>query len=325
MKAIRFHELGGPEVLRLEQVPDPKPKPGQALVRVRFAGVNFADTLFHEGRYLLQPELPDTPGLEASGVVEALGPGAAGVAVGQRVAFLHRRTYAELVSVPVSQLIALPDELSFEQGAAFPVQALTAYHLLHTAHRIERGHTVLVHAAAGGVGHLLVQMARDAGATVYGTTSNAEKARLVREAGADAVILYTETDFVEELRRLTDGRGVDLILDAVGRDTFHKGLEALAPFGHLVSYGIASGAPRFINAMTLYERSLRISAFVLYTALADPALNERGISAVISAIRDGRLELRIGGRWPLEQAAEAHRRLRERSTSGKLLLEVGTS
>jgi NADPH2:quinone reductase len=146
----------------------------------------------------------------------------------------------------------------------------------------------------------------------------------VREAGVQAVIVYTETDFVEEVRGLTNGRGVDLILDAVGRDTFHKGIAALAPFEHLISYGIAGGAPRFVNVMSLYERSPRISVFVLYTALRDAGLNACGIAAVVSAIRDQRLELRIGGRWPLEQAAEAHRRLRERSTTGKLLLEVRT-
>jgi NADPH2:quinone reductase len=320
MKAIRFYELGGPEVLRLEDVPTPEPGPGQVRVKVRFAGINFADTLFHEGRYFLEPELPDTPGLEASGVVEAVGPHTSGVEVGQRVAFMHRRTYAEQVVVPVEHLMALPEAVTFEQGAALPVQALTAYHLLHTAHQVEPGQTVLVHAAAGGLGQLLVQMAKRAGATVYGTTSTADKAEVVKRRGADAALLYA--DFVAEVRRLTGGRGVDLVLDGVGRETFDHSLEALAPFGRLLTFGIASGTPRYVNPVALMPRCLSVSGFVLYTVFKDKALHARGLETVLSWLAAGELELQIGATWPLEQAAEAHRKLRERHTTGKLLLEV---
>jgi NADPH2:quinone reductase len=320
MKAIRFHELGGPEVLRLENTPTPEPGAGEVRVKVRFAGINFADTLFHEGRYFLEPELPDTPGLEASGVVEAVGPRTPGLEVGQRVAFMHRRTYAEQVVVPFEQIMLLPDEIGFEQGAAFPVQALTAYHLLHTAHHVEAGQFVLVHAAAGGLGQLLVQMAKNAGATVFGTTSTAEKAEVVTRVGADAAQLYP--DFVSEVRRLTGGRGVDLVLDGVGRETFERSLEALAPFGRLLTFGIASGTPRRVDPVALMPRCLTVSGFVLYTVFKDAALQERGLETVLSWLTEGKLELQIGATWPLEQAAEAHRKLRERHTTGKLLLEV---
>jgi NADPH2:quinone reductase len=289
-------------------------------VKVRFAGINFADTLFHEGRYFLEPQLPDTPGLEASGVVDAVGPRTPGLEVGQRVAFMHRRTYAEQVVVPVEQIMLLPDEIGFEQGAAFPVQALTAYHLLHTAHQLEPGQSVLVHAAAGGLGQLLVQMAKNAGATVFGTTSTEEKAEVAKGVGADAALLYP--DFVSEVRRLTDGRGVDLVLDGVGRETFERSLEALARFGRLLTFGIASGTPRRIDPVALMPRCLTVSGFVLYTVFKDAVLQERGLKTVLSWLTEGKLKLQIGATWPLEQAAEAHRKLRERHTTGKLLLRV---
>ena len=244
MQAIRFHTIGGPEVLKLEDVEKPRPGAGEALVRIHVAGVNFADTLLRRGRYARQPEFPETPGFEAAGVVEEVGEGVGGALVGRRVAILGgQHCYAEYTVAPAGQLIFLPDQLSLEDGAAFPAQALTAYHMLYTADRVKPGMSVLVHAAAGGVGLQAIQMAKQAGARVFGTTSSEEKAKLARDMGADEVILYNKADFAERIKELTQGRGVDLVLDSVGRATFAGSLKCLAPFGHVILYGAASGLP----------------------------------------------------------------------------------
>jgi NADPH2:quinone reductase len=220
MKAIVFSELGGPEVLALADVPRPEVRPSMVLLKIHAIGVNFADTLFRQGKYAVTPNLPDTPGLEAAGVIEAVGEGVTGLAVGARVAAFASKTYAEYCLAQATQTIPLPDGVSFVDGAAFLIQGLTAYHLLHTADTTGPGRTVLVHSAAGGVGLIAVQLAKLAGARVLATVSSDAKAALVKSSGADAVINYARDKFADEALRLTDGRGVDLVLDAVGKPTF---------------------------------------------------------------------------------------------------------
>lgn len=323
MKAIRFHSIGGPEVLKLEEVETPRPREGQVLARIHVAGVNFADTLYRRGAYAAQPHLPDTPGFEASGVVIEAGPGVEPSWVGRHVAWMGERCYSEYAAVPVTQLIPLPDAVGFEEGAAFPVQSLTAYHLLYTMDRVKPGMTVLVHAAAGGVGLQVIQMAKRAGARVFGTVSTEAKAKLAREYGADEVIQYTREDFAERLKALTGGRGVDLVLDSVGKETFSGNLRALAPLGHLVIFGVASGPPHKLNVMgTLFQKSQKVSAFWLYTLSQVPDVAERAIRQVVEWIAAGELKLPVGLKLPLAQAAEAHRSMEARETVGKILLLV---
>jgi len=322
MKTIRFHEIGGPEVLRFEDVERPRMAPNRVLVRIHAIGVNFADTMLRRGAYLAQPKLPETPGFEAAGVIVEAGENTDTSLMGQRVVVLGEHCYAEYVTASPSQLILLPDEVSFEQGAAFPVQALTAYHMLYTTDQVGPGRTVLVHAAAGGVGLLAVQMAKLGGARVFGTTSTVEKAKAVQDAGADEIILYAETGFAERVGQLTQQRGVDLVLDSVGQATFRESLASLAPFGHLISFGRASGKPDPIDPGSLYARSLKVSAFWLFTVTQTPEIAQRGVRQVLEWIKSGKINLRIGLKLPLEQAAEAHRRMEARQTTGKVLLTV---
>jgi NADPH2:quinone reductase len=320
LKAIVFDKIGGPEVMKLGEVPKPQPAPGTVLIRNRAAGINFADTLFRQGQYLVAPKLPDTPGLEAAGEIEALGQGVSGLRAGMRVAALGSKAYAEYMLAPAAQIIPLPDSVSFEEGAAFPVQTLTAWHMLHTAHRTAPGQTVLVHSAAGGVGIVAIQIAKAAGARVIGTVSNEAKMKLAKQYGADEVINYASGDFAAETMKLTGGRGVDLILDAVGGPTLTKGLTCLAPFGHLILYGRSGGVPEPLNLFSLFERSIKVSGFVLYTANAVPDVMRRGIEESFKLMRDGKLKMLVGKSFPLAQAAEAHRFMESRASVGKLVL-----
>jgi NADPH2:quinone reductase len=320
MKAIVFDKVGGPEVLKLAEVPKPEVKAGTVLVKVRAAGINFADTLFRQGQYLMQPKLPDTPGFEAAGEIEAVGEGVSNLKPGQRVAILGSKTYAEYALAPATQVIPLPEGVSFEQGAAFPVQVLTAWHMLHTSHRTESGQTVLVHSAAGGVGIVAVQIAKAAGARVFGTVSSPSKVALVKEYGADEVINYVSDDFAAEANRLTGGRGVDLILDAIGATTMEKGLTCLAPFGHLILYGRSGGPPEPLNLFRLLEKSTKVSGFVLYTVTAVPDVMRRGIEESFKLIASGKLKLVIGKTFPLAEAAAAHKFMESRQSTGKLIL-----
>lgn len=320
MKAITFDRLGGAEVLKLSEVPKPELKPGKVLIKNNAIGINFADILFRQGQYVMAPRLPDTPGLEAAGVIEAVGAGVEGLKPGARVAYIGVKTYAEYSLASAAQVIPLPDFISFQEGAAFPIQALTAYHMLHTAHRITPEQVVLVHSAAGGVGILAVQIAKAAGAHVIGTVSKDSKAGLVREFGANEVINYATHDFADEAMKLTGNRGVDLILDAVGEPTLKKGLRCLAPFGHLILYGRSGGAPEPLNLFSLFEKSLKVSGFVLYTVSANPRLMRQGLEACFQLMREGKLKLLIGETFPLEQAAEAHRHMESRESVGKLIL-----
>ncbi len=320
MKAVVFDKVGGPEVLKIAEVPKPEVKPGTVLVKVRAAGINFADTLFRLGQYMMQPQLPDTPGLEAAGEIEAVGAGVENLRPGQRVAALGSKMYAEYALAPATQVIPIPDSLSFEQAAAFPVQVLTAWHMLHTAHDTRPGQMVLVHSAAGGVGIVAVQIAKVAGARVIGTVSSDSKGALAKEYGADDVINYATKDFAAEANRLTGGRGVDLILDAIGATTFDKGMTCLAPFGHLILYGRSGGAPEPLNLFRLFDKSTKVSGFTLYTVAAVPEAMRRGIEESFKLIAQGKVKLLVGKSFPLAQAAEAHKFMESRQSTGKLVL-----
>ena len=321
MKAIVFAQTGGPDVLTLSEVPKPDVRPGMVLIRVHAIGVNFADTRFRQGTYVVKPKLPDTPGMEAAGVVEAVGDGVSGIRPGARVAAFTVKSYAEYCQAPESMVIALPDAVGFVEGAAFPIQVLTAYHMLHTADSTGPGRVVLVHSAAGGVGLAAVQLAKAAGARVFGTVSSDTKTALVREHGADAVINYATAKFADEVLRLTEGRGADLILDAVGKPTFEEGLRCLAPFGHLILYGRAGGPTDPLNVATLSPKSQKVSGFMVPTVTRNfPDKTRESAERCFALMREGRLKLHIGKTFPLAQAAEAHRYLESRQSTGKLVL-----
>src|SRR6266851_7965717 len=319
MKAIVFTQTGGPEVLALSDVPKPEVRPGMALIKVHAIGVNFADTRFRQGTYVAKPKLPDTPGMEASGVIEAVGDGVTGLHVGQRVGAFTVKAYAEYCQAPAPMVIPLPDAVSFTDGAAFPIQVMTAYHMLHTADATGPGRTVLVHSAAGGVGIVAVQLAKVAGARVFGTVSSDAKTQLVKDHGADAVSNYTTEKFADEVLKLTDGRGADLILDAVGKPTFEEGLRCLAPFGHLILYGRAGGPTDPLNVATLSPKSVKVSGFMLPAVTRGfPEKTRESAERCFALMRDGKLKLHIGKTFPLAQAADAHRYLESRQSTGKL-------
>jgi NADPH2:quinone reductase len=291
------------------------------VIRSHAIGVNFADTRFRQGTYTVKPKLPDIPGMEAAGVIEAVGEGVTNVRPGMRVAAFTSRAYAEYCASPAFMAIPLPDAVSFVDGAALLIQALTAYHALHTMDTTGPGKTVLVHAAAGGVGLAAVQLAKAAGARVFGTVSSDAKADLVTQAGADAVINYVRDKFADEVLRLTANRGVDLILDAVGKPTFEEGLRCLAPFGNIVVYGRAGGAPDPLNLSVLSPKSQKVSALSLPTLTRGfPDKTRESAERCFALLREGRLKLHIGKTFPLAQAAEAHRYLESRESTGKLIL-----
>ena len=321
MNAIVFAQTGGPEVLALSDVPKPDVRPGMVLIKVHAIGVNFADVRFRQGLYVVKPKLPDTPGMEAAGVVEAVGQGVTGVKPGTRVAAFTVKSYAEYCQAPESMVIPLPDAVNFVDGAAFPIQVLTAYHMLHTADTTTPGRTVLVHSAAGGVGLAAVQLAKVAGARVFGTVSSDAKAQLVKDHGADAVINYASEKFADEVLRLTDGRGVDLILDAVGKPTFEEGLRCLAPFGHLILYGRAGGPTDPLNVATLSAEVAQGQR--LHGADGDahlPREDARQRRALLHPHARGQAQAPHRQDLHLAQAADAHRYLESRQSTGKLVL-----
>lgn len=321
MRAIRVHEHGGPEVLRLEDVPAPEPGPGQARVRLEYSGVNFIDVYHRTGLYKLP--LPFTPGSEGAGVVDAVGDDVQEVQVGDRVAFAGQPgSYAEQVVVDASRLVPVPDDVDLELAAAVMLQGLTAHSLAHSVYPLKEGDVALVHAAAGGVGLLLVQLAKRRGARVIGTTSTEEKAALAREAGADHVILYTKEDFVQAVRRLTHGRGVDVVYDSVGKTTFDGSLASLCPRGMLVSFGQSSGPIPPFDVLRLSRGSLFLTRPVMmdYTATRDELLWRA--RELFDWIRRRELSVRVDRVLPLEDAAAAHRLLEGRKTAGKLVLKV---
>ena len=320
MKAIRIRAHGGPEVLELAEVPVPEPAPDQALVRLEAAGVNFIDVYHRTGLYTVS--LPYVLGQEGAGTVEAVGEEVTGLAPGDRVAYAGvAGAYAEYARVPAEKLVKLPENVDCEQAAAVMLQGMTAHYLAHDTFPLQRGDTALVHAAAGGVGLLLVQLARQRGARVLATVGSARKVELARKAGADEVIRYDEKDFVAEVKNLTGGRGVQVVYDSVGQATFLKSLDCLAPRGMLVSFGQSSGkiAP-FDPALLGGKGSLFLTRPTLWHYIADrPSLLARA-GDLFDRIGSGRLFLYIAQVLPLERAAEAHRLLEGRQTAGKVLL-----
>lgn len=320
MKAVRVHAPGGPEVLRYEEVDLPRPGSGEALVRIVASGVNYLDVQYRVGR--VKAPLPFTMGSEGSGVVEAVGADVSGLEIGDRVAYaMVLGSYAGHAVVPESRLVPLPDEIDFQPGAAIMLQGMTAHYLTHNTYPLKPGDTALVHAAAGGVGLMITQVARLCGARVIATAGTDEKAAVAREAGADEVIVYTRQDFEAEARRLTDGRGVDVVYDAVGRDTFDKSLNSLRPRGYLALYGFSSGpVPPFDPALLGTKGSIFLTRPGLnqYIATRDELLMRA--RAVFDWFSQGKLVLRIGRVFPLADAAAAHQELEARRTTGKVLL-----
>ncbi|HEX8890944.1 MAG TPA: quinone oxidoreductase [Pyrinomonadaceae bacterium] len=320
MKAIRVEAYGGAENLIYKDVDKPTPKAGEALVKLEAIGVNFIDVYHRTGLYPLP--LPFTPGTEAAGTVEAVGPDSSDIAVGDRVAYaMAVGSYAEYAAVPAARLVKIPDHLDAQQAAAAMLQGMTAHYLVTSTYQLKGGDTALVHAAAGGVGLLLIQMAKRIGARVFGTVSTEEKARLARHAGADEVILYTEQDFQEEVKRLTEGKGVQVVYDSVGKTTFMKSLDSLAPRGMLALFGQSSGpVPSFDPALLAQKGSLFLTrpSLAQYTLTREELLWRAG--DILKWVSSGDLKLRIEKTFPLAEAAEAHRQLEGRKTTGKVLL-----
>ena len=322
MQAVRIHAQGGTEVLAFERVPMPSPGPGEALVRVEAAGINFIDVYKRSGQYKLA--LPATLGEEGAGTVSAVGEGVGEVRVGDRVAWaMHGGAYAEYAVVPAWKLVPLPDEVSTAVGAAVMLQGMTAHYLATSTWPLREGQRCLVHAAAGGVGLLLVQIAKRLGAWVVGTAGSDDKAELARRAGADEVIVYTRDDFAAEVKRLTNGRGVHVVYDSVGRTTFLPGLDVLAPRGMMALFGQSSGAVAPIDPQILNSRGslfLTRPTLLHYMATREELLWRSG--ELFAWIAAGQLDVRIGAAFPLDRVAEAHAALEGRRTTGKVLLEV---
>jgi NADPH2:quinone reductase len=322
MKAIRVQQTGGPEVMELVEVAIPTPKPNEALVKVSVAGVNSIDGYFRDGRF--RTPLPFTPGQEGVGIVTAVGAQTRNVKVGDRVAWSGvLGSYAEYVVADEEHLVPLPAALTDQQAAAAMMQGLTAHYLVNDAHKLKAGETALVHAAAGGVGLLLVQMAKAIGARVIGTASSEEKAQLAREAGADEVIVFTKQDFESEVKRLTGGKGVEVVYDGVGKATFEKNLNVMRLRGMLVIYGMSSGAVPPVDPAKLSDKgSLYMARTTLahFTATREELLART--SALFAMIAEGKLKLLIAKTYPLAEAPAAHRDMEARKIAGKLLLMV---
>ena len=320
MKTVRVHQYGGLEALKVEEAPVPEPGEGEARVKLEAIGVNFIDIYHRIGRY--QGSLPLTLGQEAAGTVDAVGPNVTEVKPGDRVAYASvQGAYAEYAIVPAWRLVSIPSGVDMGHAAAAMIQGLTAHYLTHSTYPLKEGETALVHAAGGGTGQLLVQVAKRRGARVLGTVSSDEKARLAREAGADEVILYPQVDFEAEVKRLTDNVGVDVVYDSVGKDTFDKSLNCIRRRGYMVLFGASSGAvppldPQILNA----KGSLFLTRPYLGHYTADRAELSWRVTDVFNWIAAGELRVRIDKTFPLSEAAEAHRYLEGRQSKGKILL-----
>src|SRR5712692_2668911 len=323
MKAIRINETGGPEVMHLEEIETPTPREGQVLIKVAAAGVNYADIAQRQGTYLTRTRPPMTLGGEVAGTVAALGPGVSTPAEGTRVVAVGTGGYAEYAIAQANSVIPIPPNLDFVHAAAFPVQGLTAYQLLRESARMQAGESVLVHAAAGGVGTLAVQLAKLMGAgTVIGTASNADKLDLVRRLGADAAINYTEQDWAEQVKNATGSKGADIILEMVGGTIAEQSLQCLAPFGRMVVYGAASSQITQFSGIQLMYKNQAIIGYWLASQLSRPERIAQAIMDLMQYLSKGELEIIVGQTFPLAQAAEAHRAIAERKTTGKVVLLV---
>ena len=320
MKAMRFHQHGGPEVLVYEDAPTPEAGPGEAIVRIEAIGLNYIDTYHRDGLYPV--ELPCIPGMEAAGTIARIGDGVEGVNVSDRVAYAGALgAYAEEAAVAVDRLVPLPDDISCEVGAAAMLQGMTAHYLAHGSYALGKDDTALIHAGAGGVGLLLIQMAKRLGARVLTTVSTEEKEQLARAAGADEVIRYTERDFAEDIMTLTNGRGVDVVYDSVGKTTFDKSLDVLRPLGYLVLFGQSSGPVEPVDPGILNVKGslfLTRPTMAHYIPTREALLQRAG--DVLGWIGSGELDLRICNRFALAEAADAHRALQGRKTTGKVVI-----
>jgi NADPH:quinone reductase len=320
MKAIRISQYGGPDVLTLEEIARPEPSEGVLRIKIEAAGLNFIDTYHRTGLYPLN--LPLTLGMEGAGTVDAVGKNTAGFRIGDRVAWKSvPGSYADFVLAKPSDVVRIPDQVETRTAAAAMLQGLTAHYLSHSTYPLGEQDTCLIHAAAGGVGLLLVQMAKMRGARVFGTTSTPEKAALARAAGADEVILYSEQDFEAEVKRLTDGKGVNVVYDSVAKTTWEKSINCLRPRGYMVFFGNASGPVPPIDPLLLSQKgSIFMTRPTLnsYTLTADEYMGRT--NDLMTWIGDGKLKVRIGEEHPLADASEAHRRLEGRKTTGKVLI-----
>ena len=320
MKAIQVQKHGGPEVLTLVDIPVPTPKPNEAVVKIAASGINFIDVYFREGRYPATP--PFLNGQEAAGTITEVGAEVKSLKAGDRVAYTNvLGSYAEYAAVPAERLVRVPDSVKPEQAAAAMLQGMTAHYLVNSTYPLKKGETALVHAAAGGVGLLLVQMAKQIGARVIGTAGTAEKMRLALDAGADEMINYREQDFEAETKRLTAGKGLDVVYDGVGQATFDQGLNVLRPRGYMVLFGASSGAVAPIDPIKLAQKgSLFLTRPSLAHYIASRDELERRSADVLGMVANGKLKLRIEHVYKLQDAQQAHRDLEARRTSGKLLL-----
>jgi len=320
MKAVRVHKYGGPEVLTPEEIPVPEPKVGEARVKIEAAGVNYIDIYQRTGLYPMKT--PFTLGTEGAGIVDAVGPDVTEVKKGDRVGYaMIPGSYAEYAIVAAARLVPIPSNIEARVAAALMLQGMTAHYLTHNTYPLKKGDTALIHAAAGGVGLLLIQIAKQLGAKVIGTVSTEAKAKLAKEAGADHVILYTQTDFLAEVKKLTDGRGLEVVYDSVGQTTFDKSLECLKPRGYMVLFGQSSGPVAPFDPARLAARG---SLFLTRPSLAHYSLDRAELlqraSDIFNWAAAGTLKVRIDKSFPMAEAAEAHRQLEGRKTTGKVIL-----
>ena len=320
MKAVQVHKYGGPEVLTLEEIPVPEPKAGEARVKIEAAGVNYIDIYQRTGLYPMNT--PFTLGTEGAGIVDAVGPDVTEVKKGDRVGYaMIPGSYAEYAIVAAARLVPIPSNIEARLAAALMLQGMTAHYLTHNTYPLKKGDTALIHAAAGGVGLLLIQIAKQLGAQVIGTVSTEAKAKLAKEAGADHVILYTQADFLAEVKKLTDGRGLEVVYDSVGQTTFDKSLECLKPRGYMVLFGQSSGPVAPFDPARLAARG---SLFLTRPSLAHYSLDRAELlkraSDIFNWTAAGKLKVRIDKSFPMAEAAEAHRQLEGRKTTGKVIL-----
>jgi len=324
-KAIRMYKTGGPDVMRWEDVDPGKPEPGEALVRHEAVGLNFIDVYHRTGLYPL-PGLPATPGMEGAGVVEEIGKGVTEVAVGDRVAYagIPPGAYAQVRRIPAHRLVKLPAGISFDQGAAMMLQGMTARYLLRGCYAVKAGDTILIHAAAGGVGSIVCQWARHLGATVIGTVGSEQKAKIAKANGCDHPILYTAEDFSARVREITDGAGVDVVYDSVGQATFRQSLDCLRPMGMMVSFGQSSG---LVPPLDLGELAARGSLFITRPSLMAYTADRKDLldhaQDLFAAVQSGAVKIEVNQTYPLAEAARAHQDLESRKTTGSTILIPG--